>query len=134
MKKLLSATSAAALLVGLGLAPAYANPTVKDSDYVHDLVDIYFEEEVEDNRDVYVESYNAAVLSENYQYGHVYYPEIYIYEYRPGDVNSGSITMGDSMENAAGQFSYVVNTGWQNVNQAAASIAANADVTFTSND
>ena len=133
MKKLLSATSAAALVIGL-VTPAFANPTVKDSYDVRDLVDIYFYGDVEDNDDVYVEAYNAAVLSENYQYGYVYYPEIYIYEYRPGDVNSGSITMGDSMENAAGQFSYVVNTGWQNVNQAAASIAANADVTFTSND
>ena len=131
MKKLLSATSAAALVIGL-VSPAFANPTVKDSYDVYDLVDIYFYDEIEDNRDVYVESYNAAVLSENYQYGEVYYPDIYIYEYRSGDVNSGSIDMDDSMEDAAGQFSYVVNTGWQNVNQAAASIAANADVTFDS--
>ena len=131
MKKLLSATSAAALVVGL-VGTAFANPTVKDSYDVYDLVDIYFYDEIEDNRDVYVESYNAAVLSENYQYGEVYYPDIYIYEYRSGDVNSGSIDMDGSMEDAAGQFSYVVNTGWQNVNQAAASIAANADVTFDS--
>ena len=132
MKKLLSATSAAALLIGLGLAPAYANPTVKNSDYVHDLVDIYFKGDIERNDDVYVESFNAAVLSENYQYGYVYYPYIYIYEGGVGDVNSGRIDMDNAMEDAAGQFSNVVNTGWQNVNQAAASIAANADVTFDS--
>ena len=131
MKKLLSATSAAALVIGL-VTPAFANPTVKDSYAVWDLVDIYFYDDVEDNDDVYVESFNAAVLSENYQYGKVYYPDIYIYEHRSGDVNSGSIDMDDAMEGAAGQFSNVVNTGWQNVNQAAASIAANADVTFDS--
>ena len=131
MKKLLSATSAAALVIGL-VTPAFANPTVKNSYDVWDLVDIYIDDIVW-NDDVAIESYNAAVLSETYQYGEVYYPKIYQDNYRDDNyVYSGDVDMDDTMENAAGQFSYVVNTGFQNVNQAAASIAANADVTFSS--
>ena len=133
MKKLLSATSAAALVIGL-VTPAFANPTVKNSYDVYDLVDIYIDY-IYWNDDVAIESYNAAVLSETYQYGYVYYPHIYQDNYYDDNkLYSGNVNMGDSMGYAAGQFSYVVNTGFQNVNQAAASIAANADVEFTSND
>ena len=127
MKKLLTMTSAAALLVGLGMAPALANPTLKNTyGDAYDLVDIYADD-FYNNGDVYIEAYNVAVLSENDQWGEVYDPYVYAYD----DIYTGDIDFdGDVQYLAAGQFAQVFNTGLQNVNQAAASIAATAEFTF----
>ena len=127
MSKLLTMTSAAALLVGLGMAPALANPTLKNTDGdAYDLVDIYTDD-IYDNEDVYIESYNVAVLSENDQWGEVYDPYVYVDD----DLYTGDIDFdGDVQYLAAGQFAQVFNTGLQNVNQAAASIAATAEFSF----
>ena len=128
MKKLLTATSAAALILGIGLAPAFANPTLKR---ISGDVDIEIDIDTDDirgNRDVAIESYNVAVLSENDLYGEVYSIDFERY------VETGDIDLNDDVQQmAAGQFTQVFNTGVANVNQAAASIAANADVTFRSN-
>ena len=128
MKKLLTATSAAALILGIGLAPAFANPTLKR---INGDVDIEIDIDTDDirgNRDVAIESYNVAVLSENDLYGEVYSIDFERY------VETGDIDLNDDVQQmAAGQFTQVFNTGVANVNQAAASIAANADVTFRSN-
>ena len=127
MKKLLATTSAAALLLGMGLAPAFANPTVKNADDVWIDIDIYTDD-IYDNDDVAIESYNIAVLAENDMVGYVYdvWFDDYVYT---GDIEAD----GDFQYRAAGQFSQVLNTGVANVNQAGASIAANADITFESN-
>jgi len=127
MKKLLTMTSAAALLVGLGMAPALANPTLKNTGGdAYDLVDIYADD-FYNNGDVYIEAYNVAVLSENDQWGEVYDPYVYVYD----DLYTGDIDFdGDVQYLAAGQFAQVFNTGLQNVNQAAASIAATAEFSF----
>ena len=126
MKKLLTTTSAAALLFGLGMAPAFANPTVKNADDVYIYIDIYTDD-IYDNDDVAIESYNVAVLSENDQWGEVYYPVNYVYD----DQYTGDIDFdGDVQYLAAGQFAQVFNTGVQNVNQAGASIAATAEFSF----
>ena len=126
MKKLLTMTSAAALLVGLGMAPALANPLIKNADDVYDLVDIYADDFF-NNGDVYIEAYNVGLLSENEQWGEVYDPYIYVYD----DLYTGDIYFdGDVQYLAAGQFAQVYNTGLQNVNQAAASISATAAFNF----
>ena len=128
MKKLLTTTSAAALILGIGLAPAFANPTLKRID---GHVDIEIDIDTRDiyrNRDVAIESYNVAVLSENDLYGQVYNVDFEDY------VRTDYIELEDQAQQmAAGQFTQVFNTGVANVNQAAASIAANADITFRSN-
>ena len=128
MKKLLVSTSAAAIMLGLGFAPAFANPMVKNAYDVYDLVDIYTED-IYDNDDVVIESYNIAVMSENDLWGEVYDNWLDVDEY----VETGDIYVYDDVqENAAGQFAQAFDTGIFNVNQAAASIAANADITFES--
>ena len=126
MKKLLTMTSAAALLVGLGMAPALANPLIKNADDVYDLVDIYADDFF-NNGDVYIEAYNVGLLSENEQWGEVYHPYVYVHD----DLYTGDIDFdGDVQYLAAGQFAQVFNTGLQNVNQAAASISATAAFDF----
>ena len=124
MKKLLTMTSAAALLVGLGMAPALANPTLKNSDGATDLVDITVGAAAA-GRDIYIEAYNTAVISENELNGSVASIDLQVAALSV----TGNASVG-GQANAAGQFAQVVNTGFENVNQAANSVAAVGHVSF----
>jgi predicted butyrate kinase (DUF1464 family) len=129
-KSILTGASALALVIGLGFAPAYANPTVKDSTTDDVTVDIHVGKIYGD--EVNIESYNAAVLSENTLTATVHGGSLGLLSY----VGGGELDFEDSyvQKYAAGQFTQVFNSGGFNANNSAGSIAANAEINFTSND
>ncbi|MGP1397137.1 MAG: hypothetical protein ACTS3R_16645 [Inquilinaceae bacterium] len=121
-KSILTGASAMALLIGLGLAPAYANPSVSGDD-AYAYVDLTTGD-FDDNDDVYIESDNYAALASNDLTAYV--TDIYNEEY----FDTGDLNSADFQDTAAGAFAQVINTGPQNAQNAANSIAANADINF----
>ena len=124
MKKLLTLTSAAALLIGLGMGSASANPTLKNVANANDLVDVTVGLAAAGN-DVNIEAYNQAVISENDLFGTVASVDLQV----AAIAVTGTASIG-GQANAAGQFNNVLNTGFENVNQAANSVAAIGVVNF----
>lgn len=123
-KKLLAGVSAFALALGLTFAQAYANPFVKNSEDVDVDIDIETDD-IDDNRDVAIESFNTAVVSENELDQDVDVDDIDFED----DVDTGDNDFdGDVQSDAAGVFATVNNTGLLSNNNAQASVAAFGDV------
>ncbi|MGF1610358.1 MAG: hypothetical protein ACFCUQ_13240 [Kiloniellales bacterium] len=123
-KKLLAGVSAFALALGLTFAQAYANPWVKNADDVDVDIDIDIED-IEDNQDVAIESFNTVVVSENELDQDLDADDIDFED----DVDTGDVDFdGDVQQNAAGVFSTVNNTGLFNNNAAQAAVAAEGNV------